>query len=70
VLTATATCPGTPTYRFLINGSTVQDYSTTNTYPWDTTGASGGSYQLEVDVRDQDAGGYEAWSIIPYSLSP
>ena len=69
VLTATAACPGTSTYRFLVNGVVVQDYGTTNTFSWNTTGKATGSYQLEVDVRDQGAGGYQAWSIIAYRLA-
>jgi P2-related tail formation protein len=68
-LTATASCPGTPTYRFLVNGTMVQDYSTTSTFSWNTTGKAAGTYQLEVDVRDQGAGSYEVWSIISYTLS-
>jgi P2-related tail formation protein len=70
-LTATATCPGTPEYRFLVGSTVVQAYSTTNTFAWDTTGRTAGGYQLEVDVRDQGSGsGYEAWSIITYTLTP
>jgi len=69
VLTGSATCPGTPTYRFLVGGTVVQDYSTTSTFSWSTTGKAAGSYQLEVDVRDQGAGSYEVWSIISYTLS-
>jgi hypothetical protein len=34
VLAGSATCPGTPTYRFLVGGTVVQDYSTTSTYSW------------------------------------
>jgi hypothetical protein len=58
LLTATATCPGTPTYRFWVQApggawTIKQDYSTTNTYSWPITGAATGNYGLEVDVRDQ-----------------
>jgi hypothetical protein len=60
VLTGTATCPGTPTYRFWVRPpsgpwSVVQDFSTTSTFGWNTSGLTVGSYGLEVDVRDQGA---------------
>lgn len=68
VLTATATCPGTPEYRFLVGGVVVQDYSTTNTFTWSSSGA--GAVRLEVDVRNQGSTlGYEAWSAISFSLT-
>jgi hypothetical protein len=51
-----------------VNGVVVQDYGTANTFSWNTTGKAAGSYQLEVDVRDQGAGGYQAWSIVAYRL--
>jgi hypothetical protein len=69
-LKASATCAGTPAYRFLVGGSVVQAYSTSNTYVWNTAGLALGSYSLEVDVRNQGASaGYEAWSILAYSLA-
>lgn len=58
VLTATATCPGTPNYRFWIfdpNGShwsMVQDYSAANTYTWKAGNQRRGVSKIEVDVRD------------------
>lgn len=68
VLTATATCPGTPQYRFLVGGAVVQDYSATSSFSW--TGTTAGSYSLEVDVRDAGSGaGYESWAIVPFTLS-
>jgi hypothetical protein len=55
-LTANASCPGTAEYRFWISESgvwtKVQDYSSANTYSWNTTGKPAGTYGLEVDVRD------------------
>ncbi|HKN51842.1 MAG TPA: PQQ-binding-like beta-propeller repeat protein, partial [Amycolatopsis sp.] len=70
-LTASATCPATPTYRFLVGPTVVQPYGTTNTFGWNTTGLAYGTYNLEVDVRDQGAtAGYEAWTIIHYTLAP
>jgi muramidase (phage lysozyme) len=68
VLTASATCPGTPQYRFLVGGAVVQDYSATSSFSW--TGTTAGSYSLEVDVRDAGSGaGYESWAIVPFTLS-
>jgi hypothetical protein len=60
VLTGSATCPGTPEYRFWLrtpNGawSIVQDYSPTPTFNWNTSGKPTGAYGLEVDVRDHGA---------------
>jgi hypothetical protein len=56
LMTATGTCAGTPTYRFWVRGtsgawSILQDYSTTSTYSWPTSGLPTGAYGLEVDVR-------------------
>ncbi|HEV2035670.1 MAG TPA: hypothetical protein VGU71_16005 [Candidatus Dormibacteraeota bacterium] len=56
LLTGTATCPGTPTYRFWIRLSggawtIVRDYQTTNTFSY--TPPVAGTYFFEVDVRDQ-----------------
>jgi len=58
VLTGSATCAGTPEYRFWVRDATghwkiVQDYSSSNTYSWDTTTLPPGTYGLEVDVRNQ-----------------
>ena len=70
-MTASATCPGTPEYRFLVNGTVAGPYGTAGTYRWDTTGKAPGTYQLEVDVRNQGSTlGYEAWSISSFDLTP
>ena len=70
VLTAGASCAGTPEYRFLVNGAVVQGYSTTNTKTWDTTGKTPGTYQLEVDVRNQGSpAGYESWAIVQFRVT-
>jgi hypothetical protein len=72
-LTATATCPGTPTYKFWIKAplgawTVVQSYGTANTFSWTPTAA--GTYYLEVDVRDQGATDtYEKVWNIPYSVT-
>ena len=79
-LTATATCPGTPTYRFWIKAldgawTVVLDYGTGNTFRWTNTSspintATPGTYSIEVDVTDQ--GGtdtYEKVTTITYLLT-
>src|SRR5438045_5376542 len=74
-MTSTATTRGCPTpqYRFWISPpgqlwSIVQDYSTTSTYAWTTTGAAG-TYRLEVDVRDQTSStAYDTVSNLSYTL--
>jgi N-acetylmuramoyl-L-alanine amidase len=57
VLTGSATCGGTPEYRFWTgqNGgwTIVKDFSASNTFSWNTTGLAPGTYGLEVDVRNQ-----------------
>jgi hypothetical protein len=55
--TANATCTITPQYQFYIrppNGawSMVQDWSTTNTYAWNTSGLALGIWNVQVWVRD------------------
>src|SRR4029077_6040146 len=72
-LTATATCPGTATYRFWTgqNGiwHVVQDYGPSNTFAWNTTGLAAGTYGLEADVRDQGAtAAYEKVANLTYVL--
>jgi hypothetical protein len=75
-LTGTATCPGTPEYRFWIRPpggawSIVQNYSPANTYAWSTTGQAMGTYSLEVDVRDHGAdASYEAVGNSTFVLGP
>jgi hypothetical protein len=59
-LTGSATCPGTPQYRFSINKPNVgwtiaQDFGAASTYGWNTTGLALGNYTLKVDVRNVGA---------------
>jgi spore germination protein YaaH len=75
-LTGTATCPGTPQYRFWIHKpdgtvSVVQDYGASNTFIWNTAGLPLGVYGLRVDARDAGATttGYEAVAMANYALS-
>ena len=74
LLTGSATCPGTPEYRFWVgqNGiwKIVQDYSPTSTFSWSTTGLAPGTYGLEVDVRNQSSTApYESVSNLYYVLT-
>ena len=72
-LSGSATCPGSPTYRFWVkapNGSwqIVRDFATTNTFTWNP--GTAGLYSLEVDVRDQNATAtYERVSNILYTIN-
>ena len=72
-LTASATCPGTPAYRFWVRASggawtVVQGYGTSNSYSW--TPLVAGTYYLEVDVMDQGAtGAYEKVYNLTYVVS-
>jgi hypothetical protein len=55
--TATATCTIAPQYQFWFRSpggvwSMLQDWSTTNTYVWNTTGLSLGVWDMQVWVRD------------------
>jgi len=69
-LTASASCPASPSYRFLVNGSVAQAYGASNTFAWNTTGLAQGTYDLEVDVRNLNStAGYEAWSIVAYKVA-
>jgi hypothetical protein len=75
LLTGTATCLGTPEYRFWIRApggswSIVQDFAPGATFTWTTTGLAAGTYQLEVDVRNHGAAAtYETVASIPFVLS-
>ena len=74
-LTGGATCMGTPEYRFWVRPpggrwSVIRDYSTTSTAAWSTVGDAGGTYNLEVDVRDRGAAAaYETIASTTFSLT-
>lgn len=60
VFTGSATCLGTPQYRFWLQPpggrwTIVQDYGSGATFSWNTTGLAAGTYRVEVDVRDTGA---------------
>ena len=75
VLTGSATCAGTPEYRFWVrdlNGAwhVVQDFSPTSTDSWNTTGLAPGNYGLEVDVRNHSStAAYETAANLTFSVS-
>jgi hypothetical protein len=75
VLAGSATCLGTPEYRFWIRApggswKIVQDFAPGATYTWVTTGLAPGAYALEVDVRNHGAVvTYETVANIPFTLS-
>jgi len=72
-LAGSATCPGTPTYRFWVRapGGTwkiVRDYATNSSFGW--TPPASGTYSLEVDVRNQGATAtYERVMNILYTIT-
>jgi len=58
IITGSATCLGTPQYRFWLQKpgggwAIVQDYGGGATLTWNTTGLPPGVYRLEVDIRNQ-----------------
>ena len=64
---------GTYDYKYMLNTggawSVLQDYPSTNTYVWNTTGLAAGQYGLQVLVRNQGSSlGYEAYKNIPYTV--
>jgi len=72
-LTATATCPGTPSFRFWVRApggswQIARDYASSNTFAW--TPGTAGTWSLEVDVRDAGAtASYEVVNNTLYTLS-
>jgi len=72
-LSASASCPGTATYRFWVRPpggawQIARDYSLDNSFSWKPVAP--GSYGLEVDVRDQGgADSYDAVANIPYGVT-
>jgi hypothetical protein len=75
--TATASCDmgDTPTYQFWEetpsgSWSIVQDYGTSPTYQWVTTGDAVGDYNFEVWVRAQGSSAkYESYASAPITLT-
>jgi hypothetical protein len=80
-MASSTACPG-PQYEFwmLAPGTTayqlLQAYSSSNTFPWSTTGLATGTYTLVIWVRDVDSAGtygnqfgrWDAYAILPYTL--
>jgi hypothetical protein len=72
-LSATATCPGTATFRFWIQDpgnrwSMVQDFSTQNTYTWAAANQKAGTTHIEVDVRDMGSLDVYEFATTPQSV--
>ncbi|HEV2035682.1 MAG TPA: N-acetylmuramoyl-L-alanine amidase [Candidatus Dormibacteraeota bacterium] len=73
VLTGTASCPGTPEYRFWVQVSDgpwqiAQDYGSTSKFNW-ASPATAGTYGLEVDVRNQNSSdSYETVANLTYAF--
>jgi spore germination protein YaaH len=75
--TGTALCAGTGTFRFWMQPpggafSIVQDFSTTNTLTWDTTGKPLGTYTFQVDAKNQGSSpplGYDTQMRLPLRLA-
>jgi hypothetical protein len=77
VWTADATCTIAPQYQFWFHGpngvwTLLQDWSTTSTYNWDTTGLALGVWNMQVWVRDIGYAGspaYQAYVGRPFELN-
>jgi len=75
VFTGGATCLGTPEYRFWVQApggpwKVVRDYAADATFSWDTAGLTPGTYNVEVDVRDQGSSApYETVAPMSFVLS-
>jgi hypothetical protein len=75
VLTASASCLGTPQYRFWVRDTSgrwtiKQDFSTSNTFTWNTAGLAAGTYGLEVDVRDSGSSApYETVANLTFAVT-
>lgn len=73
--TASPACTGTAEYAFWVRSpitgvwSMLQDWSTTNTYSWNTTGLAVGFWEMNVWVRDVAGVGYQSYAIRPFELT-
>jgi hypothetical protein len=74
VSAVTSVCP-TPQYRFWVlppggRWTVAQDYGSSSTFSWNTSGLAFGAYQIEADVRGQgSAVSYDAVNSLSYSLT-
>src|SRR5438045_8232579 len=74
VLTGSATCLGTPEYRFWVGQNGIwhiaQEFGPSNAFNWNTTGLAPGSYGLEVDVRNSGGtAAYETVSNLTFTMT-
>jgi len=73
--TASSACTATAEYRFWFRNpntntwTMTQDWSTSNTYSWDTTGLPTGSWDMQVWVRDVPGANYQAYYGRPFELT-
>jgi len=73
--TGTPTCSGSAQYQFWFRNpqtgvwGLAQDWSSTNTYVWNTTGLVTGVWQMQLWVRDLPAGKFQAYVSHPFTLS-
>ena len=71
--TANAVGCGSPQFLFyLFNGTSwtlVQNWSSSATFSWDTTGLASGSYTVEAEARSGTSGTWQAYIDVPYTLS-
>ena len=67
VFTANGACNGAPQYRFVMQRPdgvwiATQEWSSANTFSWNTTGLTMGYWNIQVWVRDQPGGDYQAYT--------
>lgn len=73
--TATPACTGTPEYIFWARNPNTgvwtlgQDWSTSNTFSWNTTGLVPGFWSVKVWVRDVPGGKYQVTNAQPFELT-
>jgi hypothetical protein len=66
VFTATAACNGSPQYRFVMQRPDgvwfeTQAWSSSSSFAWNTTGLPNGFWNIQVWVRDEPSGNYQAY---------
>jgi len=74
VWTASPSCTGTPEYQFWLrspSGTTTlgQDWSTANSFNWNTTSLQTGTWELQVWIRDVPGGNYQVYASSYFTLS-
>ena len=73
--TGSPTCSGSPQYQFWFRNpqtgiwGLAQDWSSTSTYVWNTTGLPTGVWNMQLWVRDIPSGTFQAYTGRPFTLS-